>query len=197
MGQIAGLLSPGCQRGVNRGFSAPDFKTRSDLCPPGLTPNFRFNAALRVHISVTIVYFISYDLLPNEVNCCFLSILLHKYLILCFFTSYSREIIIQKKFWSHPAAKWIGSWLFLLLLSILMAACLRQIDMSHAKEWVLRRTQFGNVYILGVNNASTSFFTIFHPINSYLPHILLKITSFLLPIWSTFVYEASLLSLRK
>ena len=33
-----------------------------------------------------------------EVNCCFLSILLHKYLILCFFTSYSREIIIQKYF---------------------------------------------------------------------------------------------------
>ena len=32
-----------------------------------------------------------------EVNCCFLSILLHKYLILCFFTSYSREIIIRKK----------------------------------------------------------------------------------------------------
>ena len=100
-----------------------------------------------------------------EVNCCFLSILLHKYLILCFFTSYSGEIIIRKKFWSHPAAKWIGSWLFLLLLSILMAACLRQIDMSHAKEWVLRRTQFGNVYILGVNNnASTSFFTLFHSI---------------------------------
>ena len=48
-----------------------------------------------------------------EVNCCFLSILLHKYLILCFFTSYSREIIIQKKFWSHPEAKWIGYWLFL------------------------------------------------------------------------------------
>ena len=30
-----------------------------------------------------------------EVNCCFLSILLHKYLILFFFTSYSREIIIR------------------------------------------------------------------------------------------------------
>ena len=29
-----------------------------------------------------------------EVNCCFL--LLHKYLIFCFFTSYSREIIIRK-----------------------------------------------------------------------------------------------------
>ena len=33
-----------------------------------------------------------------EVNCCFLSILLHKYLILCFFTSFSREITIQKYF---------------------------------------------------------------------------------------------------
>ena len=60
-----------------------------------------------------------------------------------------------------------------------MAACLRQIEMSHAKEGVLLRTQFDNVYILRVNNASTSFFTQF---NSYLPHILLKITSFLLPI---------------
>ena len=40
-----------------------------------------------------------------EVNCCFLSILLHKYLILCFFTSYSREIIIRKKIWFHPEAK--------------------------------------------------------------------------------------------
>ena len=68
-----------------------------------------------------------------EVNCCFLSILLHKYLILCFFTSYSREIIIRKKFWSHPAAKWICYWLFLLHLSILVAACLRQMEMSHAK----------------------------------------------------------------
>ena len=130
-----------------------------------------------------------------EVNCCFLSILLHKYLILCFFTSYSREIIIQKKFWSHWAAKWIGSQLLLLLLSILMAACLRQIDMSHAKEWVLLRTQFGNVYILGVNNASTSFLPFFTQFNSYLPHIFLKISSFLLLIWSTFVYEASVLSL--
>ena len=43
-----------------------------------------------------------------------------------------------------------------------MAACLRQIDMSHAKEWVLLGTQFDNVYILRVNKASTSFFTIFH-----------------------------------
>ena len=43
-----------------------------------------------------------------EVNCCFLRILLHKYLILCFycfFTSYSREIIIQKKIWFHSEAK--------------------------------------------------------------------------------------------
>ena len=130
-----------------------------------------------------------------EVNCCFLSILLHKYLILCFFTSYRREIIIQKKFWSHPAAKWIGSWLFLLLLSILMAACLRQIDMSHAKEWVLLGTQFNNVYILRVSTHLLHFLPYFTQLNSYLPHILLKITSFLLPIWSTFVYEASVLSL--
>ena len=33
-----------------------------------------------------------------EVNCGFLSILLHKYLTLCFFTSYCREITIQKYF---------------------------------------------------------------------------------------------------
>ena len=99
-----------------------------------------------------------------EVNCCFLSILLHKYLILCFFTSYSREIIIRKKFWSHPAAKWIGYWLFLLLLSILMAACPRQIDISHTKEWVLLGTQFDIVYIFRVNNASTSFFILCHSI---------------------------------
>ena len=33
-----------------------------------------------------------------EVKCCFLSILLHKYLILCFFTSYSSETIIRRKF---------------------------------------------------------------------------------------------------
>merc|ERR1712079_632673 len=64
-----------------------------------------------------------------EVNCCFLIILLHKYLILCFFTSYSS--------------------------SILIAACLRQIDMSHAKECVLLGTQFENLVILRVNNAST------------------------------------------
>ena len=95
-----------------------------------------------------------------EVNCCFLSILLHKYLILCFFTSYSREIIIRKKFWSHPAAKWIGSWLFLLLLSILMAACLRQIDMSHAKEWVLLGTHFDNVYIF---KGKQRIYFIFYP----------------------------------
>ena len=76
-----------------------------------------------------------------------------------------------------------------------MNACLRQMQISHAKDGVLLRTQLVNVYILRVNNASTSFFTIFHPIISYLPHILLKITSFLLPIWSTFDYEASVLSL--
>ena len=130
-----------------------------------------------------------------EENYCFLSILLHKYLILCFFTSYSREIIICKKFWSHPAAKWIGYWLFLLLLSILMAACPRQIDTSHTKEWVLLGTQFDNVYILRLNNVTTSFLPFLSQFNSYLPHILPKITSFLLPIWSTFVYEASLLTL--
>ena len=38
------------------------------------------------------------------------------------------------------------------------------------------------------------FFTQFY---SYIPHILLQITSFLLPIWSFFVYEASVLSLGK
>ena len=47
----------------------------------------------------------------------------------------------------------------LLILSILMAACLRQIEMSHAKEGELLRTQFDNGW---VNNASTSFFTLFH-----------------------------------
>ena len=124
--------------------------------------NSRHNSSLlnqwQYCTSYRMIYFL------YEVNCCFLSILLHKYLILCFFTSYSREIIIQKKFWSHPAAKWIGYWLFLLLLSILMAACLRQIDMSHTKEWVLLGTQFDNVYILRVNNASTSFSTLFHSI---------------------------------
>ena len=40
-----------------------------------------------------------------------------------------------------------------------MAACLRQIEMSHAKEGELLRTQFDNGW---VNNASTSFFTLFH-----------------------------------
>ena len=39
------------------------------------------------------------------------------------------------------------------------------------------------------------FLPFFTQLNSYLPHILLKITSFLLPIWSTLDYEASLLSL--
>ena len=76
-----------------------------------------------------------------------------------------------------------------------MTACQKQIQMSHAKDGVLLRTQLVNVYILRVNNASTSFFSIFNTINSYLPHILLNITSFLLPIWSTFDYEASVLSL--
>ena len=42
-----------------------------------------------------------------------------------------------------------------------MAACLRQIDMSHAKEGVLLRTQFDNLMIWRVNNASTSFFSFF------------------------------------
>ena len=36
--------------------------------------------------------------------------------------------------------------------------------MSHAKEGVLLWEQFDNVYILRVNNASTSFFTLFHSI---------------------------------
>ena len=76
-----------------------------------------------------------------------------------------------------------------------MTACQRQIQMSHAKDGVLLRTQFDNVYILRVNNAILHFLPFFTQLNSYLPHILLKITSFLLPIWSTFVYEASLLSL--
>ena len=39
------------------------------------------------------------------------------------------------------------------------------------------------------------FLPFFTQFNSYLPHILPIITSFLLPIWSTFVYEASVLSL--
>ena len=50
----------------------------------------------------------------------------------------------------------------LLLLSILIAAYLRQIEMSHAKDRELLWTQFYNVYILRVNDASTSFFTPFH-----------------------------------
>ena len=67
--------------------------------------------------------------------------------------------------------------------------------MEHAKVEVNPRTQFDNVYIFRVNNAYTSFLPFFTQLNSYLPHILLNITSFLLPIWSTFFYEASLLSL--
>ena len=39
------------------------------------------------------------------------------------------------------------------------------------------------------------FLPLFTQFNSYLPHILLKITSFLLHIWSTIDYEASVLSL--
>ena len=39
------------------------------------------------------------------------------------------------------------------------------------------------------------FLPLFTQFNSYLPHIFIKITSFLLPIWSTIDYEASLLSL--
>ena len=39
------------------------------------------------------------------------------------------------------------------------------------------------------------FLPLFTQFNSYLPHIFIKITSFLLPIWSTLDYEASLLSL--
>ena len=70
-------------------------------------------------------------------------------------------------------------WLLTIpIASLFSDGCMsKKKKMSHAKEGVLLRTRFDNVYILRVNNASTSFFTQF---NSYLPHILLKFTSFLL-----------------
>ena len=115
-------------------FTLGKLDTIYEESPRGAASGFRsclffgdFSCLSWVSITVTILYFILYDLLPIWSKLLFLSILLHKYLILCVFTSYSREIIIRKKFWSHPAAKWIGCWLFLLLLSILMAACLRHV----------------------------------------------------------------------
>ena len=37
-------------------------------------------------------------------------------------------------------------------------------NVKNAKDGVILRTQFDNVYILRVNNAYTSFFTLFHSI---------------------------------
>ena len=81
-----------------------------------------------------------------EVNCCFLSILLHKYLILFF----SLLILEKSSFESNfgliqQPNKLAPDYSYsLLIVPILMAACLRQIEMSHAKEGELLRTQFDN-----------------------------------------------------
>ena len=84
-----------------------------------------------------------------EVNCCFLYLAF--YFINTSYYVFSLHLVEKLPFksifriWSHSAAKWIGSLLFLLyFLSILIVACQRQMEMSHPKERVLLRTQFEN-----------------------------------------------------
>ena len=99
-----------------------------------------------------------------EVNCCFLSILLHKYLILCFFTSYSREITIQKYFSYLVSFSSQMNWFLTIPIIFSLYSLLHAQDKwkchMQKKEYFLGH----NLRILRVNNASTSFFTLFHSI---------------------------------
>ena len=130
-----------------------------------------------------------------EVNCRFLSILLHKYLISIFFTSFIEEIIIWFYFLCLPAAKKVS---FKISCSLSLLCWLQNLQV----EWLFTSggSLQANLKIFIFHRQITHqlhFFPTFTQLTSYIPHILLEITSFLLPIWSTFVYEASVLSLCK
>ena len=139
--------------------------------------------------SYCMIYFL------NEVNCRFLSILLHKYLISIFFTSFIEEIIIWFYFLCLPAAKKVS---FKISCSLSLLCWLQNLQV----EWLFTSggSLQANLKIFIFHRQITHqlhFFPTFTQLTSYIPHILLEITSFLLPIWSTFVYEASVLSLIK
>ena len=128
-----------------------------------------------------------------EVNCRFLSILLHKYLISIFFTSFIEEIIIWFYFLCLPAAKKVS---FKISCSLSLLCWLQNLQV----QWLFPSggSLQANLKIFIFHRQITHqlhFFPTFTQLTSYIPHILLEITSFLLPIWSTFVNEASLLSL--
>ena len=128
-----------------------------------------------------------------EVNCRFLSILLHKYLISIFFTSFIEEIIIWFSFLCLHAAKKVS---FKISCSLSLLCWLQNLQV----EWLFTSggSLQANLKIFIFHRQITHqlhFFPTFTQLTSYIPHILLEITSFLLPIWSTFVYEASVLSL--
>ena len=103
------------------------------------------------------------------VNCHFLSVLLHKCLMICFFTSWIAEICIGTHFWSLSSAK-KNKPLFLLLTSSCCSTCM-------INKCIFRRQFDNNVYFLWVDSVSTSFSPIFTRLTSYIPHISLKITS--------------------
>ena len=128
-----------------------------------------------------------------EVNCRFLSILLHKYLISIFFTSFIEEIIIWFYFLCLHAAKKVS---FKISCSLSLLCWLQNLQV----QWLFPSggSLQANLKIFIFHRQITHqlhFFPTFTQLTSYIPHILLEINSFLLPIWSTFVYEASVLSL--
>jgi len=130
-----------------------------------------------------------------EVNCRFLSILLHKYLISIFFTSFIEEIIIWFYFLCLHAAKKVS---FKISCSLSLLCWLQNLQV----EWLFTSggSLQANLKIFIFHRQITHqlhFFPTFTQLTSYIPHILLEITSFLLHIWSIFVYEASVLSLRE
>ena len=99
-----------------------------------------------------------------EVNCCFLSILLHKYLILCFvLLPIVEKLSFERNFGLIQQPNELASD-YSYCFSLLWLLHARQIEMLHAKEGVLHRTQCNNVKSLRVNNASFSFFSLFHSI---------------------------------
>ena len=100
-----------------------------------------------------------------EVNCCFLSILLHKYLILCFFTSFSREITIQKYFSYLVSFSSQMNWFLTIptIFSLYSDSCMPKTNGNvTCKRRRTSQDTFDNVYNLRENNTSTSFFTIFN-----------------------------------
>ena len=101
-----------------------------------------------------------------EVNCRFLSILLHKYLISIFFTSFIEEIIIWLYFFVCSCSQKSNiSNLPTASLCCAGSITYKCIGKIQNMKVYLYRPQFENVHFLWVNNASTSFFTHFYSIN--------------------------------